>query len=267
MFIILESIALFYTISHNETKTKQFITSAGFVSGYWHKQIHAISEYFRLAELNEKLSAENNKLQERLSAYKAYATQDKTILEDNKYSYTMGRIIKNSVNHKNNYLTLDKGHSAGIKENMAVVGNDGIIGVIAQTSKHYSTIVPILNTNFQISGLVKKNGYFGTISWDGTSPDYVTLYDIPGYIDIQKGDTVVSSPYSSIFPEGIPIGTVNEIYKIKKNNFYKLKIKTTVDFHRLDYVYIIENKCKNERDSLENETENKFRFQQQNTNH
>lgn len=260
LFLLLEGIALFYTISHSQTKTERFLSSAGFISGYWYKQTHAVSEYFKLSELNRKLSAENTHLQNQLSAYDAFSHKSNEILEEHQYTYTLGRIIKNSVNHHNNYLTLDKGIADGIKENNAVVSPNGIVGVVAKVSEHYATVVPLLNSNFQITGVIKKNGYFGTVSWDGLSPEYLTLDDIPGHIDIRKGDTVVSSRYSSVFPEGIPVGVVDQLYKIKQNNFYKLKIKTAVDFRRLNYVYVIENKLKHERDSIEQLTEEEFRF-------
>ncbi len=259
LFILLESIALFYTISHSKAKTKQFITSAGFVTGYWNDKVYSVAQYLQLSDLNTQLLAENKDLRNKLASYQ---NNRQFILRNMpSYSYKTAHVIKNSVKLKNNYITLNKGRLDGVKENMAVINNKGVVGIVAKTSRNYSTIIPVLNTKFQLSGLIKKNGYFGNISWDGNSPKTITLEDIPGYISIEIGDTVVSSQYSSIFPPDIPIGTIKDIHNIKQTNFYKLDLEPTVNFQNLNYVYIIDNKTKQERDSLENQTETFLRVE------
>jgi rod shape-determining protein MreC len=256
----MEGIALHLTLSHYNNKAENVMTSANRISGFYFEKIHAVTDYFSLRESNELLVSENEKLKNRLAAYRFFSQKDDRFLEEKLYKYTLGKIIKNSVNRQQNYLTINKGSKNGIKINSAVVSPNGVVGVVAKVSNNYASVVSLLNTNFSMTGQLMKTGYFGTLKWDGISPEFLTLNDIPGHVNIQKGDTVVSSGYSAIFPEGIPIGIISEIYKIKQNNFYRLKVKSLANFRKLDYVYIIENTKKAERDSLESETEQQFRF-------
>lgn len=260
LFLLLEGIALHFTLSHYNNKAENVMTSANRISGFYFEKIHAVTDYFSLREANKQLVSENEILINRLSAYRYFSQKDDQFLEDRQYKYTLGKIIKNSVNHRQNYLTINKGGESGVKINSAVVSPKGVVGVVAKVSNNYATVVSLLNTSFSMTGELKKNGYFGALSWDGISPEYLTLDDIPGHVKIQKGDTVVSSGYSAIFPQGISIGIVSEIFKIKQNNFYRLQVKTSANFRKLNYVYIIENTYKAERDSLETETEQQFRF-------
>jgi rod shape-determining protein MreC len=260
LFLLLEGIALHLTLSHYNSKAENIMTSANRISGFYFEKIHAVTDYFSLRESNKQLVSENEKLINRLSAYRYFSQQDDQFLEERQYKYTLGKVIKNSVNRQQNYLTINKGKKSGIKINSAVVSPKGVVGVVAKVSNNYATVVSLLNTNFSMSGELEKTGYFGSLNWDGESPEYLTLNDIPGHVKIQKGDTIVSSGYSAIFPQAMPIGIVSKIYKIKQSNFYRLQVKTLANFRKLDYVYIIENTYKAERDSLEKETEQQFRF-------
>ena len=167
-----------------------------------------------------------------------------------RYRYTLARIVNNSVNKKHNFLTLNKGSLQGLRPEMAVVSDGSIIGVIKGVSKNYSTVISLLNLDLKISAKVKKNGYFGSLSWDGQGYQTAILSEIPLHADIQAGDTIITSGYSSIFPEGIQIGFIKD-FEEKGGSFYEIKVKLSTDFKSLNNVNVIGNLLQIEKIELE----------------
>ena len=258
MFLVFEIFALTLSIKHSEVKARAFMTSANSVSGFFYKKVSSVTKYFSLTEKNKKLKLENNKLLNKLAKYEFSLKQGGIKIYDEKFSYSSAEIIKNSVFSQNNFLTIDKGSSDGIKPDMAVVSSDGVIGITAKVSSHFTTVISLLNKRLGISGKLKRTDYFGSVRWDGNDYRYVTLKEIPNYIDINKGDTVITSGYSYIFPPDIIIGFVEEVTDVKENNFFKIKVKLNPDFKNVRYVYVIDNKNETELDSLTAETEKDF---------
>ncbi len=259
LFLLLEFISIFLIVRNTE-KELGFLNSANAVSGFFHSEITAVSDYFSLKSENKKLKEENNLLHNYINL-----THKKTNLYSQKiqnygYFYKSAKVVKNSVNKPFNIITVDKGSKNGIHENMAVVSDEGIVGVTAVIGKNYSTAISILNTKLEISAKVKRTNYHGIIKWDGKDPEYVILTDIPVYSSLYVGDRIVTGGYSAIFPENIRIGTVSEFKKDIQSTFYIIKVKLSQDFRKLDYVYLIDYQYKDERTQIEDSTIMRYRF-------
>lgn len=259
LFLILETVSVFLIVRNNE-KGLVFVNSANVVSGFFHSKVTVISDYFSLKSENKKLIEENNRLRNFISYTKPENIYYSPEFENFGFFYKSAKIVKNSINKPYNILTADKGRTDGITENMAVVSADGIVGITALTGNRYTTIVSVLNTKLGISAKVKRTNYHGIIKWKGDDPEYVILTDIPVYSSLFKGDEIVTGGYSAIFPEGIKIGTVSEFSKDIQNTFYNIKVKLSQDFRKLDYVYLIDYKGRDELIQLEDSTNLKFKF-------
>lgn len=182
----------------------------------------------------------------------------KNILNDTvrRYFYTQARVIKNSINKQYNYFTIDKGENDGIKPDMAVISYNGVAGIVHSTSEHYSTVISILNTKIGISAKIRKNEYFGSVIWNAKDYKKVILREIPNHVKLVIGDTVVTSGYSSIFPEGVPIGEISGFSGTSGGNFFEIEVKLLTNFKSLTYVYIVGNLLKEEQLNLEENKQN-----------
>ena len=208
------------------------------------KQVHLIKEYMHLKEVNEDLIAENVRLRNEMTTF-----TDSTLYR-NDFKYDKGVIVNATYNRTKNFLTLDKGEADGIRENMGICSGDDVVGMVVKTSDHYSIIMPVINKSFKISGMLKKGNYYGSMQWDGIDYRYSYLEDIPMHIGIIKGDSVVTTEYSSIFPKGKFIGYVDSVCE-ENSNFKKVKIRLAVDFRTLNEVNVISNLNQEEKKDLE----------------
>jgi rod shape-determining protein MreC len=168
-----------------------------------------------------------------------------------KYTYTSAKVVNNSTNRRDNYLTLDKGSKQGIRNNMAVISSTGVVGVVKDVSDNFCTVISLLHSDLTISSKLKKDGSFGPLNWDGVNFSVATLSDIPTHVRLKEGDTVVTSQYSKMFPENIMIGTVQSYYTEPMKPFYTVKVNLSTDFKKLTYVYIVQNKLREEQEALE----------------
>jgi rod shape-determining protein MreC len=214
-----------------------------------------IRDYFTLHNENRKLAEENAMLYNTLrSSYTITinnAANSSDTVTRRKYLYITSRVINNAVNKQYNYITLDRGSEGGVKPDMAVISNEGVVGIVKSVSPHYSSVLSMLNLDFNVSAKIKKNGYFGPLSWNGNSSNFAILVDIPHHVKINEGDTIVTSGFGGVFPEGILIGTIDN-FKLKGGNYYEIKVRLSNDFRKMDYVKVIQNYARNEIDSLEN---------------
>jgi rod shape-determining protein MreC len=210
-----------------------------------------IRDYLNLHQENRKLAEENAMLYNNLTS--SYTIKDfrSDSVARRIYRYLPARVINNSVNKQFNYITLDRGSEAGIQADMAVISTDGIVGIVKSVSENYSSVLSVLNRDFTVSAKIRKNGYFGPLTWSGSSSYYATLVDIPHHVKISEGDTIVTSGFGGVFPEGYLIGTIND-FKLKGGNYYEIKVRLSNDFRKLNYVQVIRNYAKSEIDSLEN---------------
>lgn len=255
-FLLLESIAFSLILTNLNFQKSKFVNSTNSVVGGIYSQKSKITAYFNLKYENELLAAENARLKNELQR-KVVTSQiiDSTIVDTvryfQKFSFTIGKIINNNYNKEFNFLTLDIGKNQGIDKEMAVINSLGIVGIIDNTSDKYARVQSILNKNSKINARLRNSNYFGTLDWNGDDYRTVQLIDIPRQAPLKIGDTIETGGKSTIFPEGILIGTVS---KINKGNSAenRVVIKLFNDMSNLGTVYVIKNFDKLEIQQIEN---------------
>ncbi len=254
LFLILEIISFIFIINHSYYQRATIISSANGITGYVYNTANSITGYFGLKRANEELAEENARLRS-LESVVLLATD--TIQHDRAdsihqqlYHYFSAKVISNSTSKRNNYLLLNKGLSQGVGKDMGVITPKGVIGIVKDVSLNFSSVLSVLHKQARVSAKLKKNNQLGTLIWQGTNYRVGTLKDIPTHIQLNVGDTIITSGFSHIFPEGIPIGSINEYYIEKGDNFYTIKLGFFVDFNNLSYVMVVDNLMKKEQESL-----------------
>ena len=254
IFILLEIVSFSLIIRHNEYQRAIFSESASTLFGNVSSTITSIKDYFRLKEMNESLANENILLKNRLEEYELLRDTiiHGTVVQDSipVYEYIGAKQVNATYNRTKNYITLNRGRKNGLQKEMAVCTPEGIVGLIQDLSDHFAVVSPLINVDSRISAKIKKNNYYGSLQWDGNDYAYSYLNDIPYHVEVNAGDTIVTSGLSKIFPEGIVVGYVESVDK-ETANFLKIKVKLAVDFKRINHVYVILNNKKNEQTSLE----------------
>ncbi|QEE49246.1 rod shape-determining protein MreC [Flavobacterium alkalisoli] len=255
LFLLLLGISLSLVIQSHSYHRSRSVTSANAVSGYVYQKINDVEQYFSLKTENEKLAAENAELKKILyNGQDSIVTTTTPTAATGNFVVTQSRVISNSFGKRDNYLTINSGTNDGVKRDMGVVSSLGVIGIIENTSKNYSTVISVLNTRIKLDAKIKKNNHFGTLKWDGKNAGFALLTEVPRLAEVNKGDTIVTGGRSVIFPENIPIGKIEKVFIDKKTNYYTLQIRLFNDMTSLDHVYIIENKDIQEITTLEAQT-------------
>lgn len=257
LFILLEVLSFTLIYNFNSYQRSRYLNSSNKITATIYNSYNAVGNYFSLASVNRKLAAENARLKSLVSdlpyiRVTPYSIVSKAEITDSLYRYTSAKVINNSVDKQDNYITLNKGRKHGVKPDQGIINSDGVVGVIIHVSESFSLGFSVLNKRWGASAKLKKSGTFGPLSWDGTDSRYANLTGIPYHVELAVGDTVVTSSYSSVFPEGIMIGTVNSIEQPPGENYYKIIIELAVNFRALSYVDIVENLKKDELKALEN---------------
>ncbi|RZK10114.1 MAG: rod shape-determining protein MreC [Flavobacterium sp.] len=257
LFLLLLGISLSLTIQSHSFHKSKVISSANFLTGGVYAQLNAINEYFNLRTHNEDLAKENARLKQLLfNRIDSIQPSDfDSIKGVKKTEVVIAKVIHNTYNSPENYLTIDAGSNQGLKTDMGVVNDLGIVGIIEKTSPKYATVLSVLNVKSQINAKFKKSNHFGSLIWNGKSTGFAQLIDVPRLAaSVRKGDTIVTGAQSVIFPENIGIGTVHKIYTDNKTNYYTIDVKLFNDMTNLGHVYIIKNKEREEIIKLETET-------------
>ncbi|CAH8282605.1 rod shape-determining protein MreC [Mariniflexile fucanivorans] len=252
--LLLFSISMVFTIQTHSYHKSRFINSANFLTGGIYNSINNFTGYLSLKSQNQVLAEENSRL--KMLLFNSESKKDSTYLDtvsyNGTYKFTLANVIRNTYSGTNNVLLLNRGKNDGLKQDLGVISSKGIVGIIDGTSKHYATVISVLNTINKISAQLKKTNHFGTLYWDAKSPNFIQLTDIPKIAPIVKGDTIITSGRSSIFPKGIPIGIINDFKLDAAENYYEINIKLFNDMTNLEHVYTIENIDTAEIDSLLN---------------
>ena len=257
LFLLLLGISLFLVVQSHSYHRSKVISSANFLSGGVYERINNVSEYLNLRTQNDALAQENAKLRSLLFDVKDTASIPKmdSIKGLRPTDILVSKVIHNSFNSHENYLTLNSGSLQGVKPDMGVINSLGIVGIIDNTSANYATVVSILNIKSQINAKLKKSNHFGSLGWNGKNTGFVQLTDIPRLAAIRKGDTIVTGGQSVIFPENINIGTVDRIYIDNQTNYYTLDVKLFNDMTNLGHVYILKGNDREEIINLEKKNE------------
>jgi rod shape-determining protein MreC len=268
-FLALQYFALSFLFRYNKFHRAVFLGIANEITGRVNTQYNVLDDYFHLKEENTRVHRMNDSLMNLLkSNFMTIDTGSKLVVDSTRYDTLAGyrrylwreaKVINNSVNEQKNYLQINRGANHGIKDNMAVINSDwSAVGVVVNVSENFSQVMSLLHVQSKVNASLKKTGDFGTIEWDGKDPRYLTLKGIPKSIPVQKGDTVLTSIYSSIFPPGMRLGTVDGILDDKSTNFYVLTIKTAANFYNLQQVFVVENLQREEQVKLSDETSRKI---------
>ena len=252
LFLILEVLSFVLIIQNNYQRASFFSTSNS-ITGAVHGITSDISEYFTLRKTNQELARENRELRQQLETSFTSVDTNVYIQRDSLFRFVQAEIIKNSVNRQKNYLMIDKGKEHGIDRDMGVITATGVVGTVVEVSDHYARIMSVLHVQNKINARIKKNRHLGNIEWDGKDYRKGLLTDIPSHVSLDAGDTIITSGNSFIFPEGLVIGTVEEYSRQSSEKFNTASVRFSVDYNRLDHVYIITNLMKNELEQLQEE--------------
>lgn len=259
LFVILEGISIVLVVSFNNYQKATMFTSANSIAGNIYSVMTDVNSYFglksenkALVEHNKELMNDIEQLNARLREYEDSASIAGILSSTHNegYSYKAARVVNNSINNTNNYITIDRGTAHDVKDQMGVFNNRGVIGVTIASSENFTVVLPLLNSKSIISCRVKGNTLC-TLKWDGDDTRHSYLIDLPRYELFEKGDTVYTSGFSSIFPAGIPLGTIERLEDSADGQSYRARVELFVDFANIDNVFIVGHSKREEQEKLE----------------
>ena len=260
LFILLEGISFVLLFRFNHYQHSVYFSSANAVAGKVYEVSGGITSYFHLKSVNEdlldrimELEQQNHNLEDALGRHLSDSTELNSIrnLPNTDYQVFKARVINNSLNLVDNYITLNRGSKDGIRPEMGVVDGNGVVGIVYDTSSHYSRVISVLNSKSSISCKIVGSEYFGYLKWEYGDSRYAYLKDLPRHAEFNLGDTVVTSGYSTVFPEGIMIGTVDDMADSNDGLSYLLKVKLATDFGKVSEVRVIARTGQHEQKELE----------------
>ena len=266
LFLLLEVASFILLFRFNHYQQSVYFTSANGVAGKVYEISGGITSYFHLKTANEDLLDRNMWLEQRLlflenvlkeeglDSARLYSMER---LAPTEYQIFKANVIKNSLNKADNYITLDRGTTEGIRPEMGVVDANGVVGIVYKTSPHYSLVIPLLNSKSSISCKIVGSDYFGYLKWEGGDSRFAYLKDLPRHAEFNLGDTVVTSGYSTVFPEGVMVGTVDDMSDSHDGLSYLLKIKLATDFGKVSNVRVISRNGQDEQKALESRADEK----------
>ncbi|MFN3999110.1 rod shape-determining protein MreC [Algoriphagus sp.] len=259
LFVFLEVMAVWMIVSNNSPQGAAFFNSSNVLVGTVLKKQADVVQFFSLAEANEALTAENAEILQKLSFLQVKPDSMAFALDSvfaKTYQFKGARVIGNSLRFSQNYLTLNKGSKDGIKPGMGIFNPAGVVGRVKSVSENYAVAFSLLNTGLLVSSKIKSTDVFGSVQWDGKDATEARLLFVPRHVKTQEGDTVVTSGFNAVFPEGILIGVISKISPdVKDPNYLALTVKLSTDFSKVNYVYLVENTLFNELDSLYRQSE------------
>lgn len=244
----MEALSIILLLNNLPYQKRKLVSTGNAISGKLFKTKTNFTNYFSLKEENQLMMDHNALLMSKL-----YHTNDTSLLEDSlylDYKFIPANVINNSIHHANNFLLLDKGRKDGIKKDMGVVCENGIVGKIANVSDNYASVISMLHPYSIVSARFTNNQHLANVCWENKDYRFGTVKDIPLHLNPQKGDTLVTSGFSNIYPADIMIGTIEEMLNTKSKDFNTAKIRFSTNFSTLRHVFIIENLNQTEIDSL-----------------
>ncbi|MFN2457039.1 MAG: rod shape-determining protein MreC [Chitinophagaceae bacterium] len=268
-FLLLQTIALWMLFKYNRFHRASFLGVAHEITGRINSQVDKVDDYFHLREENMRVHRMNDSLMNLLkinyinpdTAQRLVldSTRQDTVTTYHRYFYRDAKVVYNSVIFQNNYLQLNRGAEYGVRDNMAVISSQGAaVGVVVNVSANFSQVMSLLHVKTKVTASLKRTGDNGTLEWDAKDPRYIILKGIARNIQVKKGDTVVTSPYSYNFPPGFLVGTVADAKPDAGSGFYMIKVKTAVNFSNIQQVFVVENLQRDEQLQLHKDTESKI---------
>jgi rod shape-determining protein MreC len=256
LFVIFEIISIIILVNYNAFQKATYIESSNEITGAAYDKVSQVKGYLSLGAVNDSLAAENARLRNKLkSSFYVDTIQKKNVVDSVyklQYSYIVAKVINNSVNRRNNYITINKGSKDGIVKDMGVICGSGVVGIVVNTTEHLSNIRSVLHKDTKISAMLADTRDIGNFLWgDNLDPHAGLLIDVANNVKPHIGELVVTSNLSSYFPAGIPIGRISNLQAKEGGLFLNMDVKLAVDYSRLDYVYVINNRMALEQVQVE----------------
>ena len=252
IFVFLEAVSLTLLFSYNSYHNSVWFSSANALTGRFYQWTSAVESYFSLTKVNEDLTLRNYYLERQVNQLRRLygeATQEKDPQEQkgldslSRYQLIPAKVVSNELGKRDNLMTIDKGKDDGVEVGMGVACGRGVVGVTYLVSDHYSVVIPVLNTYAsRISCAIRGYGYFGVLRWYGEDAGYAYVEDIPRHARFKRGDWVETNGYSSIFPPGVLVGQIVEVYNARDGLSYKLKVRLSTDFGNVRDVVVISDR-------------------------
>ncbi|GJG36146.1 MULTISPECIES: rod shape-determining protein MreC [Prevotella] len=259
VFVLLEILSFVLLFKYNNYQGSVWFSSANDVAGWVFEMKSDVGAFFSLTKINKELTQRNLYLEHQVSQLQA-RVYDKTVGKDfiHKGQLAMlegfrlipAKVVDNSVNKPQNFVTIDKGSADGIRQDMGVACGNGVVGIVYLVSKHYSVVIPVLNTESNISCAIDGTGYFGYLHWKGGPSDIAYLDDVPRHAHFRLHGKIVTSGYSSVFPPGVMVGEILHVFNSDDGLSYRLMIKLSTDFGNLRDVCVIDDSSVKERLNL-----------------
>ena len=256
LYLILSCVLL---VRNNPYQQSVYLTSANAVCATVYEGISSVTDYFHLKGINEDLQERNALLEMELVDLRARVNDLKMQLPDTlksqpvlqHFDFVVAHVISNSIAQTNNYITINRGEADGIRPEMGVVDQTGVVGIVNVVGKHSARIISLLNPDIRLSCKLRDSEYFGSMVWEGGDSRYAILEELPKHLTYQVGDTVVTSGFSTVFPEVIIVGTVEGRARNLSDSFVSLKVRLTTNFSQLSTVRVITNDMAEELKMLE----------------
>lgn len=259
VFICLEVAAFLLFALNNAYPRSSILSSANQVIAWQNSQITEIKNYFFLKEHNEQLALENTALRNRIRQIEETIEDSTLLLSSNVDSTTTfflpAKVVHLTTRDKNNFMTINRGQKDNLHRGQGVINSDGVVGVVQTVGKQYSVVLPIINTHTRVSCRFTKNDYIGTLQWDGKDDRFATLTDVASHLVVNQGDTIVTSGLSPVFPEGIPVGTIEECILQEGDAYHTISVRLFTNFKRIKYVNVVCNTHQQEIEELTHELE------------
>ena len=260
LFLLLQTISFILIVQNREYQKSVLLSSSNsFVSALF-QITSSVADFFSLNSVNQRLADENTLLKNELAALSAKfaAVEENTtyrIPPELECEYVSAKVISNSTNKIQNYITINKGSLDGIQPDMGVVSGDGVVGIVKTVSNRFATIIPVLNPMLRISSKFERTNYNGVLLWEGNDYRYALLGDIARHVDVQNGDTIITSGLTTAFPESIMIGVVEDFSLGESSPYFDIKVKLAVNFRVLSYVQVIRYLNYSDQKEIEEETQ------------
>lgn len=260
-FLLLQVCCIYFIIHYSRYHNAIFSGTMNQVTGKINEQYNKVEYYFQLKRTNDSLMAANERLYNKLrNDFELPDTASKSVIDTirvdsleqfRKYEYLRAKVVANSVNTLNNFIVLNRGSSRGLREGMGVIdANNAVVGRITEVSNDYAVVMSLLHSDSHISGKLLHGGETGTLNWDGKTPNILSLNGIPKSARVNKGDTIITSGFSTSFPKGMLIGVVEEVIPEKSTNNFRIRFRSSANFYNLEFVYAIENRQAGNIDKL-----------------
>ena len=261
LFVLLEVLCFYFIISSSNYWSATYFNTSNRYAARVLAWSNAINEYTSLRQVNAELALENQQLNNRLTQLlQSKPAAPAEYLADsafaNRFKFVVAKVVNNTTQFANNYITIDKGTDDGIRPGMGVISPTGVVGKVKVCNQHFSVITSILHSEYLVSSQLVKAGEIGSAKWDGVDPHLIKLMDIPRHKSVNKGDSVVTSGFNLTFPPGILVGRVRSVGVQPNQTFHDITLDLATNFSNLSFVYVVENRLQSAQDQLEKQVEN-----------